>query len=475
MADESQQTANPVSLSSAAGSCKGAESQWMKLLPQRNQRGNIIHLLARGILARQHAHELRNEKVETDPDRIQAVAALSLISGSLPPLENNTYLTAAQVQSLTVNSFGVYTINAEMFTVPFTFNVSELWHTWPETFPVQPDDNGEVSINPDRWAAWLAEISAGNHRGDANTPQTKPRDSRPPAEANELHPWALAGYHNVDVHTGAAIAERTEDEPAVLQLLSVYTLSLQQGAPRRKDIMGLLVLGVTVLTSGGSITDERLEKIITTASKETAVDNIEFTCDTVTKGWDFISVHLSSPGPTSGEVEDMFESESAVSLSLTMACQQTELKMLTGIVTTIRAVSKFTDFPWQDLSSTIKTQTGVDELAHVNTFANYIEPEATKKEPEAAGGRWSGWTFALRQQNRARLKNSDFPNLLYAAVQLSIQAGGTASLKKYRGLEDLTVQAQPVIDSWITAYLSGQRNQQAEEGEMIQNIRTKHI
>ncbi|KAL7404129.1 hypothetical protein ABVT39_010022 [Epinephelus coioides] len=110
-------------------------------------------------------------------------------------------------------------------------------------------------------------------------------------------------------------------------------------------------------------------------------------------------------------------------------------------------------------------------------FVEYIDPPASSGGAQGAapGGHCSGWAFALCKQRQGCPKNSDFPNLLYTALQLWIQVGGNSSLRGYRGIENLTVAAKPVIDAWITTYLTGQGQNPTADGAANLNIHTKHI
>lgn len=146
-----------------------------------------------------------------------------------------------------------------------------------------------------------------------------------------------------------------------------------------------------------------------------------------------------------------------IALRLSLMCQQTEWRMLTGVVTTIRAINGFHDFSWQDLFSYIHVWTGTDEAAVVHKFAEYINPEAGAAAPDEdqAGGHWAGWEFALRTKPQNNLRNPKFINVLYAAVQLFIQAGGNLTLRGYAALDNAAVPGRLVIDAWIAAYIAG--------------------
>lgn len=66
---------------------------------------------------------------------------------------------------------------------------------------------------------------------------------------------------------------------------------------------------------------------------------------------------------------DMFhilgQATQGISLRIGLLCQQTEWRMLTGIIMTIRAINSFQDFPWEVLFEAIKALTGNDEAAHI--------------------------------------------------------------------------------------------------------------
>lgn len=138
----------------------------------------------------------------------------------------------------------------------------------------------------------------------------------------------------------------------------------------------------------------------------------------------------------------------------------------------------------EDLNNIITHLTGLNELAHVNTFADYLEPPVMLEADRLAvgGGHWSGWTFALCQQTQRYMKNTAYLNLLYTALQLSNQVKLNMSLRGYKDVDSLTIQARPIIDTRVTAYLIERGAQQfpwspvpAADGVEIHNIQGKHI
>ncbi|CAL8277031.1 unnamed protein product [Merluccius merluccius] len=366
-------------------------------------------------------------------------------------------------------------------SVPLEYEAEKAYSIWPDDFPVQPNADGLVVLNPQKWAQWLEQIEETPVQ--QNVPQRAPATADPQPEDNEIHPWALGGYLDIDITGGRHVEERTESDLAILEFFLFYSLNTPHGTRVRTEVMNLFVLGVVILTSGGSITSSRLRKLINVAEKELMIEHVDITREMVQRGWDFLTLHCGHNLGSSQAMEELFATlrtaVTPVSLRLSLMMLQTELKMLTGIVTIVRAINGFQDFPWQDLSTLVTQLTGVDEMANVADLVEYIDP------PKAGGpgGRWSGWTFALRTATQGLRSNSSFPNLLYTAVQLSIQAGGDRSLRGYQGLSNLTVQARGIIDSWIAAYIgsrapAGQgygQNSRAPDGPSLTRCRTHRL
>lgn len=362
-------------------------------------------------------------------------------------------------------------------------DVTGLLHEWPQNHPVVPAQ-GVVIIRAQNWRAWLAQIRAGTLVAN-NDAQAAPNAAVPVPAANELHPWA--GYHNLDVATGLAVPQRVGRVFPVTEVIAILAALCPAGARRRTDIMNLLVLGVTIITSRGNITQARLRRTIQAATRETLSD-IDMTRDPIIQAWDFLNANWGG-NQVGHQFQMMFEmfgrATQVIALRLGLMCQQTQWKMLTGIVTTIRAINRFQDFPWQDMFDTIAHITGNDEAATILAFANYIDPPAPPAGQAAAaaapaGGHWAGWEFALRTQNQGQFRNPMFINTLYCALQLSIQVGGNLSLRGYGALDNATVPVKGVIDTWVAAYLA-QRGVNCTHfrlrgaGQVLQDIRAQGI
>ncbi|KAL7404548.1 hypothetical protein ABVT39_016282 [Epinephelus coioides] len=136
----------------------GGLSQWMRLLPPHNSLGGHVYQLARGILARQQGRALRDERMVQNPDLIQAVISLSAVAGGLSILDNKMYMNENQLRHLIIKSFGPNAMDVDDITVPFELEVNGLWNPWPVGFPVQPDANGLICINPAHLAVWITDV-----------------------------------------------------------------------------------------------------------------------------------------------------------------------------------------------------------------------------------------------------------------------------------------------------------------------------
>jgi len=353
-------------------------------------------------------------------------------------------------------------------------NADGLVHNWEDAhLPVEPR-NGVLELDPVRWAEWVRLIreNVDDARLVANVPSLPPAGTEPMPRVGELHPWAMAGLISLNVQTGLELQVRTSNVPHLLELGAIMALVGPQGAQRQGAISNLLALGTAIVTSGGSMTAGRLRRVIQQASREMMYDGLDFTREMVQRGWDFLSLNFQDPTAVGRNFEVFFTTPSAaltpISLRLTLMCQQTDMKMLTGVVLTQKAIAGYRDFPRQDLCDLIRRVTGVPELDNLRGFLAYINPvpEYIENENNAAfeeaivpvagtpGGRWAGWEFAFRTTNQRNFRNATFINILYAAVQLSIMVGGQMSLRQYLGTEGHNVATRPTIDTWVTAYVN---------------------
>lgn len=89
-------------------------------------------------------------------------------------------------------------------------------------------------------------------------------------------------------------------------------------------------------------------------------------------------------------------------------------------------VNLFNLAPLARLRGAILIGTGVGELRNVVDYADYID---LRDEEEAAGGHWSGWTFALRTIPQRNMRIAMMPHVLYVALKLSIHVGGNLALQ----------------------------------------------
>ncbi|XP_071968685.1 uncharacterized protein [Engystomops pustulosus] len=445
-------------------------SRWTRILPRTNPRNVIIGGSIRSILSKQVARELYAERIVQNQNLTEAIAALCTISNGLYIKPNKVFTPAAiaqLVQGMSPQQPAFYINNV---AVTVKIDATALYHEWPTTFPVQPV-NDIVTFNPDNWTAWMQTIVVGGNGLVAS------RDSQvcPPAIAplpnpGEMHPWAFGPLISRNIMTGLDGAPRVNDQHLhAMEALLVVALHAPESATLRADISKQMAFGVTILTSGGNITKAKLRKIIRATCADTNMETIDVSIDEVQKGWHFLSTSWEATNRTGQDFKILFDllqkSAINVSLRLSVLCTQTEAKMLTGIVTTVQAINRYLDFPWDDLFSMILQLTGRDEASIVATYASYIDPARVQQAegpsglPAAAGaqaqsgGLWSGWEFAMQEQAQGKMTIDRFSNTLYTALQLHIQVSGVQSLREYRGLQNHTIAVRGIIETWITGYV----------------------
>ncbi|XP_065147089.1 uncharacterized protein [Paramisgurnus dabryanus] len=431
----------------------------MRISPQLSHTGrDPVNLQLRWLLARQQVRALAQERYVQNPDVRAAMGAISLIAGGLIQYKGNV-LGENQMMELLDLCVGKEPVDRIMFQQDIEVNVNQLFLAWPNNFPVQPNEKGLIIINRARWETWLALLvrDVDPVRSDQNVFQDAPAACNPAPQENELHPWALGGILDINTATGAAV-QGPVVIPAYLAQLIALAGAKPTSAAARQNFISALALGVTIVTSGGNITQSNLRKIITKVKHETNLDNVDFTREQVMKGWDILNNHLAPQGLSSHDFAALFAGVRTVvqpiSLQLALLCDKTELKMLTGINTVIRAINSFPDFPWTELNLQIIRITGRDEMATVKRFSEYINPQqpAPVAQGAAAGGHWTGWAYALRQENPGNFTNSNICNLLYTALRLCTTVEGDTSLLNYQGLSNQTIYARPLINEWVQAY-----------------------
>ncbi|XP_073493766.1 uncharacterized protein [Phyllobates terribilis] len=436
-------------------------SRWSRILPQCSPLpgGAPINAWLRGLLSLQIGRELQREGMIRDGDVREGIMAISAVGGALK-MDPTKYLNQVSVNELIRQSAGAAAVALDDISVPVEVDICTITNAWPADFPVQPVSN-IISFDPAHWAAWLLTLVPGS-TGLVATCQASnaPAGIKPVPVNGELHPWAVAMYIDVNIVTGAAMKQRVEDDLAILELLLIIALFSRRSAARHGQIINLIVLGITIVTSGGHITNGQIRKII----KQSNVDTVDFTREMVLKGWDFFSMHCLHGMTTGDDFRQLFQLLEAtarpISLCLASLCQQTELKMLTPIVTTVRAIKDFQDFPWQELFDLIVLQTGTDELGPIQQYGAYIatppsapQPVSTAVTDAPPGGHWAGWELIQRERPQGHMKISSFVNSLYAAIQLTIQVGGNMALRQYKVLQNHTVPLKDIIDNWIVRYV----------------------
>lgn len=86
-------------------------------------------------------------------------------------------------------------------------------------------------------------------------------------------------------------------------------------------------------------------------------------------------------------------------LCLKLLGQQTEYRMLTGIITTLWAINGSEISPGLPaLFDLFSVQTGFNEYASVLEFGQYVAG-GQAAGGQAAGGHWVGWEFAFHEQH----------------------------------------------------------------------------
>lgn len=130
-------------------------------------------------------------------------------------------------------------------------------------------------------------------------------------------------------------------------------------------------------------------KILITASCETIGNTLNITRDQILPGWNYLTGHWQQVQRPPADFEQMFSqiggAFTPISLRLGLLCQQTEYRLLTGIVTTFRAIRGFRDFLWTAIFDLVYAQTGLDEYASVLAFRQYTDGG------QALTGHWAGW------------------------------------------------------------------------------------
>lgn len=161
----------------------------------------------------------------------------------------------------------------------------------------------------------------------------------------ELLPWAMAGMISLNVRTGQDLPVRTTNTPHFLELGAIMALVGPQGAQRQGAILNLVALGTAIVTSGGSMTSGRLRRIIQQAAREMMFDGLDFAREMVQRGWDFLCLNFQQQDAVGQNFQEFFATLSTaltpISLRLILMCQQTDLKMLTGVVLTQKAITGY--------------------------------------------------------------------------------------------------------------------------------------
>ncbi|XP_073446857.1 uncharacterized protein [Dendrobates tinctorius] len=473
---------NPFFMSGIADLRGGAFSRWSRILPQCSPLpgGAPINVWLRGLLSLQIGQE---GKIR-DGD----IMAISAIGGALK-MDPTQYLDQQTVNELIMQSASAAAFALGDVTVRVKVDIRTITNAWPADFPVQPVNN-IISFYPAHWTAWfLTLVPGGTGLVAACQADNAPAAIKPVPVNGELHPWALAMYIDVDIATGAAVKQRAGDDLAILELLLIISLFSPRSSAHHSQIVNLIVLGITIVTSGGNITNAQVRNIIKQTRRESKVDTIDFTREMVVRGWHFFcSIHRMTTLEDFRQLFQLLEATtSPISRCLASLCQQTELKMLTPIVTTVRAIKDFQDFPWQGLFDLIVLLAGTDELGPIQQYGAYIaippsapQPVGTAATDAPAGGRWAGWELTLRERPQGHMKISRFVNSLYAAIQLTIHVGGNMDLRQYKVLENHTVPLKDIIDNWIVQYAQTRAgiaavNPPVAGGAGIQAIQTMHV
>lgn len=317
----------------------------------------------------------------------------------------------------------------------------------PDAALIVPNAKGNFVFNAERFDGWMGQVFDASNpvRSQNNRPQSVPATAKPAPVAGEIHPWLFGGLFNVNLADGTDNTAILQDNPLwSFELVARVMVMSPQGNGFREKILENLTTAVLIITSGGNITPARLNKTLKQIRQETGSQNIEVDQDTVIEG--FHCLRAIWDGQTIEQnFEDMFtnlKTEVAkISVILGTLVEQTRNRMLTGIVTVNQAVRAYEDFPWTELNEHIKRDTGKDEMAAAAAFGDTVN-----------NSHWIGWTYAFNPAQPGQNANTQFPNILYAAIQLQILAGGVKSLQQYQGLRNRTISQRNIVDAWVSQY-----------------------
>ncbi|XP_069599576.1 uncharacterized protein [Ranitomeya imitator] len=277
----------------------GACSRWSRILPQHSPLpgGTPINVWLRGLLSLQIGRKLQLEGVIRDGDMRESIMAINAIGGELK-MDPTKYISQPSVNELIRQSAGTAAVALGDVLVPVKVDIRSITNAWPSAFPVQPVNN-ILSFYPAHWAAWLLTlVPGGTGLVAVCQADNAPAAIKPVPVNGELHPWAVSMYIDVDIATGEAVKQRAGDDLAILELLLIIALFSPRSAAHHGQVINLIALGITIVTSGGNITNGEVRKIITQTRRECNVDTIDFTQKMVLRGWYFF---LSMHGMTTGD------------------------------------------------------------------------------------------------------------------------------------------------------------------------------
>lgn len=400
--------------------------------------------LTRGIMAREQVRALREEGVIKENEKREGIASVSMIATGLGDMQSAA-MSNSTITKLFDRAVNLFPVDLPMN--PLQITTDDFLYPPAIVDRVHLDDNRELSLDPTKFLGWVTLIRSKNT--DYLVAENKP--SAPPAKASvskgEIHPWMFGGISDLNIKDGTEYTgEPIPEARFYKELALILGLESPSGSARRAEILRTVAQGLSIVTSGGNMTSGRARRVSQQVSRETMVD-IDISVEVVKHGWDFLSLHWGGLGIQAGAYRDTFDvlgqDIKGISLRLSIMCDQTEMRMLTGINVVAQSLASFSNFPWNELAALIEKTIGRSERAVIERFLQ------TLAERE---NHWIGWGYALRTIVQGGNTIPNFANMMYCALQLQIQVGGNRSLREYRGLENVTIPLKPVIDAWIQEY-----------------------